>query len=128
MILNRLALLGFCGAIILSGCSLENLVYRPDINQGNFITQKQIETLKIGMTKEQVQFVMGTPMLSSIYENNIWYYVFREWPTHENVSQQLYTLTFDAQNQLSKVEHSELGQQNVKQMDHQGRIEFTDAD
>lgn len=128
MILNRLSLIALCAAIALSGCSLSNVVFRPDINQGNFITQKEINMLKVGMTKEQVKFIMGSPILNSIYEDNVWYYVFRELPTYKKVSQQMYIITFNNLNTVSRIEHSEFGKSNVKQMDHQAEIEFTESD
>lgn len=128
MLLNRFSFIALCGAILLSGCSLGDLVYRPDINQGNFITQKEVDLLKVGLTKEQVQFVMGSPMLSSIYDNDVWYYVFREWPTYEAISQQLYVITFDSQNRVSDIKYSNFGESDLKQMDHQGDLEFVEED
>ncbi|MCZ8497842.1 outer membrane protein assembly factor BamE [Vibrio lentus] len=49
---------------MLTGCSLlEKLVYRVDINQGNYVEQEAVDQLKFGMTKTQVRYVMGSPML-----------------------------------------------------------------
>ncbi len=47
-------------ALTLSGCSL---VYRIDIPQGNYVEQKQVDKLRQGMTREQVEFVLGSAML-----------------------------------------------------------------
>lgn len=113
--------------ILLAGCSVSNLIFRPDINQGNFITQKEVDTLSIGMTKEQVLFVMGTPMLTPIYEDNVWYYIFRELPTHKKVSQQTYIITFDDQDKVIDIKHYEFGSADLKQMDHTGNSEFIDG-
>ncbi|WP_392566083.1 outer membrane protein assembly factor BamE [Utexia brackfieldae] len=92
---------------LLSGCSLFNrVVYRPDINQGNYITQSEVDKLQVGQTKAQVVYVMGSPMLQSVFGDNIWYYVFREQPTHGKVSQVTYTLTFDNQERLTEIKTS----------------------
>ena len=54
-----------------SGC-----VYRIDIPQGNYVEQKQVEQLRAGMSREQVQFVLGSPMLTDEFDNSTWHYIF----------------------------------------------------
>lgn len=62
--------LAFAVAIALSSCA-----YRADLAQGNFVEQDKIDTLRYGMSYEQVQFIMGTPMLTDPFDQNKWYYV-----------------------------------------------------
>ena len=50
--------------------------YRMVIQQGNFISQEMVSQLKPGMTKEQVRFVLGTPLVSDIFHADRWDYVF----------------------------------------------------
>lgn len=50
--------------------------YRIDIQQGNFLSQEMVSKLKKGMTREQVRFVLGTPLVSDIFHANRWDYVF----------------------------------------------------
>lgn len=52
------------------------LIYRPTIQQGNVVTQQQINELRPGMTKRQVRFLLGTPMLSDVFHANRWDYAF----------------------------------------------------
>ena len=55
--------------------------YRMVIQQGNFISQEMVEQLKPGMTREQVRFVLGTPLVADIFHADRWDYVFfRELP------------------------------------------------
>src|SRR6187549_524729 len=55
--------------------------YRMVIQQGNFISQEMVSQLKPGMTKEQVRFVLGTPLVTDIFHADRWDYVFfREMP------------------------------------------------
>jgi outer membrane protein assembly factor BamE len=55
--------------------------YRMVIQQGNFISQEMVAQLKPGMTKEQVRFVLGTPLVTDIFHADRWDYVyFRELP------------------------------------------------
>ena len=86
---------------LLSGCSVvERLVYKIDINQGNYVEQKSIDTLHVGMTKEQVSFVLGTPMLVEQSDPNTWYYVYYHKPGHNKPIQKNLIATFDTQNKL----------------------------
>lgn len=50
--------------------------YRIDIQQGNFLSQEMVSKLKKGMTREQVRFVLGTPLVTDIFHANRWDYVF----------------------------------------------------
>lgn len=58
----------------LSACS--SWVFRIDIPQGNFLDIKDVEKLRIGMTKEQVVFVLGNPILRDSFNKNTYYYVY----------------------------------------------------
>lgn len=50
--------------------------YRPDVQQGNVVTQEMIDQLRQGMTREQVRFLLGTPMLASVFHPERWDYVY----------------------------------------------------
>ncbi|GAB3405917.1 outer membrane protein assembly factor BamE [Massilia agilis] len=50
--------------------------YRPDIQQGNFVSQEMLEQLKPGMTRDQVKFVLGTPLLTDMFHADRWDYPF----------------------------------------------------
>ncbi|MCE2871459.1 MAG: outer membrane protein assembly factor BamE [Oxalobacteraceae bacterium] len=52
-------------------------VYRADVQQGNFVSKEMVSQLKVGMTPEQVRFVMGTPLLTDIFHGQRWDYPFR---------------------------------------------------
>lgn len=93
--------------LLLSGCSfVDRWVYRPDINQGNYITQEAIDKLKVGQTKEQVIYIMGSPMLTSVFGDDIWYYVFREKPQHGYVTQKTYTIIFNQEGKVIDIKTS----------------------
>jgi len=53
-----------------------SLVYKPVIQQGNVVTQEQVNELRPGMTKRQVRFLLGTPMLTDVFHANRWDYAF----------------------------------------------------
>lgn len=62
----------------LSACSSLEFpgVYRIDIDQGNVITQDMVDQLEIGMSRSQVEFIMGTPLIRDPFNPNRWDYVY----------------------------------------------------
>jgi outer membrane protein assembly factor BamE (lipoprotein component of BamABCDE complex) len=50
--------------------------YRIDIQQGNFLSPEMVAQLKTGMTREQVRFVLGTPLVADVFHGDRWDYVF----------------------------------------------------
>ena len=68
--------LGFAVLVLtLAACSIRP--YRIDIQQGNVITAEQFAQLKVGMTRDQVRFVLGSPMLTDIFHDKRWDYHYR---------------------------------------------------
>lgn len=51
--------------------------YRVNIQQGNFVSKEMVSSLKPGMTKEQVRFALGTPLLTDVFHDDRWDYEFR---------------------------------------------------
>ncbi len=65
-------LAALCLCIALPACGL---VYKLPTRQGNVIEQKQLDQLKTGMTRDQVRFLMGTPLAASPFREDRWDYV-----------------------------------------------------
>jgi len=59
----------------LSACS--SWVFRYDIPQGNYLDQKSIDKLQVGMTKEQVKFILGSPVVVDAFNNDTWHYIYK---------------------------------------------------
>ncbi|MCA1325325.1 outer membrane protein assembly factor BamE [Herbaspirillum sp. alder98] len=51
--------------------------YRIDIQQGNFVSKEMVAQLRPGLTRDQVRFVLGTPLLNDMFHANRWDYDFR---------------------------------------------------
>lgn len=51
--------------------------YRTDLPQGNYLTQQNLAQVREGMTRDQVRFVLGTPLLQHVFHPDRWDYVFR---------------------------------------------------
>ena len=72
-------------AFSVGGCSLSQLklpelkiprVYKLSVQQGNVITQEMVNRLKPGMTRNQVEFVMGKPVLGDPFNDDQWVYIY----------------------------------------------------
>lgn len=79
--LSRFTLaLAACGAV--AGCGVPTRVataltpYKIQVVQGNFVSREQVEALRVGMSREQVRDVLGTPLVSSLFHADRWDYVF----------------------------------------------------
>jgi outer membrane protein assembly factor BamE len=62
-------------AVLLAACA-----YRMDIQQGNFVDRKALDQLETGMTRKQVRFLLGTPMIEDPFHPDRWDYVYYYQP------------------------------------------------
>lgn len=69
---HRTLVLALLTAVALVG----GCVYRPDIQQGNLLTMDDIRQVTVGMSRSQVRFLLGTPMVSDPFSPNRWDYVY----------------------------------------------------
>src|ERR1700738_1634100 len=65
------SLLGLTMSLLASGC-----VYRINIQQGNFLDQAAVEQVKAGMTRSQVRYLLGTPMVADPFDKERWDYIY----------------------------------------------------
>lgn len=77
--------------------------YKMEIQQGNFVSQEMVAQLKPGMTKEQVRFILGTPMVSDIFHPERWDYVYWRESTDGKREQRKLTVLFD-KGQLARLD------------------------
>jgi outer membrane protein assembly factor BamE len=78
--------------LLLSGCGL---VYKMEINQGNFVTQDMVEKLREGQTRQQVRFALGTPVSESVFHPDRWDYNFSLERRGKKITSHRLTLQFD---------------------------------
>ena len=72
-------------ALSVGGCSMPQIkvpdlkiprVYKLSVQQGNVITQEMVDRLEPGMTRSQVEYVMGRPVLQDPFDNDQWVYLY----------------------------------------------------
>lgn len=88
---------------LLSACSGIPTVHKIDIQQGNVVTQEMVSRLKVGMTRSQVRFVMGTPLVTDAFHPDRWDYVYRYLKADKLIEQRHVTVVFSGDS-LSSVE------------------------
>ena len=96
----------FLLSLLLLSPVLSSCIYKMDIRQGNFVTADMREKLKIGMTKQQVRYVLGTPLVSDAFHANRWDYVYRLEHDRKLIEQQTLTLYFEGDKLARMVDDS----------------------
>lgn len=87
----------------LAGCSVSSFKnpidkiqpYRIDIPQGNVVTQEMLAKLKPGMTRAQVKFVLGTPLVVDPFHSQRWDYFYSLLKDGKKIEQRRITVIFD---------------------------------
>jgi outer membrane protein assembly factor BamE len=72
-----------------------HIVHKIDVQQGNVVTQDQVKQLKNGMSRSQVQFIMGTPLVVDTFHQQRWDYVYYFKPGYGSATEQRVTLLFN---------------------------------
>ncbi len=84
---------------LLSGCSFDSVVglvdpYRIDVRQGNHVDQEMVAQLRRGMSREQVRYVLGSPLVVDMFRTDRWDYVYRFRPGSGEAQQRVISLFF----------------------------------
>ena len=100
-----LAVVALC---TLSACSTVPRIvneYRIDVQQGNVLSQEMVSQLRPGLTKDQVRFILGTPVLMDMFHANRWdyFYWLKKGNTGE-VETRRFTVFFDSEGKLRSVD------------------------
>jgi outer membrane protein assembly factor BamE len=93
---------------LLAGCSFTSITdritpYRIDVRQGNYVDQEMVAQLRRGMTREQVRFLLGTPLVVDMFRNDRWDYVYLHTPGRGTSQQRVLSVFFDG-NLLDRIE------------------------
>lgn len=87
--------------------------YRPDIQQGNVVTKEMSEQLRQGMTREQVRFLLGTPLLTSVFHQDRWDYLYYLKRGRDDEQQQRKLTVWFKDNRLDRFESDEMPEERV---------------
>lgn len=91
------------GAAVLA-LGLSACVYRMDVQQGNLLDVEQVVQVEVGMTRSQVRFLLGTPMVIDSFDADRWDYVYSLRRGHERkVTRRHLVVWFDG-DKVTKIE------------------------
>lgn len=83
-------------AISVTGCSsINKIVYRIDVPQGNYLEADSVAKVKVGMNTQQVQYLLGTPVLIDPFSKLTWYYVFLQQKAYQNPEQHTFVVNYN---------------------------------
>ncbi len=85
----------------LTSCS----VYKIDIQQGNALDSQKVQQLRLGMTKQQVSFLLGSAMLQDAFHKDRWDYLYRLEHDGKEMSKSTLTLYFE-DGKLTRIDNS----------------------
>jgi outer membrane protein assembly factor BamE len=85
-------------AAALAGCNSTKwgFPYKAPVQQGNWITSEQVALLRVGMTREQVRFALGSPTLTSVLHADRWDYPYYFKPGYGTAQERKFTVWFDS--------------------------------
>ena len=62
--------------LLLLAAASGGCVYKMDIQQGNYLEGKTVDQLQVGMTRSQVRYLLGTPMVPGLFDKDRWDYLY----------------------------------------------------
>lgn len=95
--------------VAMAGCA-----YVPTIRQGNYIDQDNVSKLKTGMSKAQVKFAVGTPMLNDSFRAGRWDYVYYVDPSNGNKPRRKHVIIYFQDDTVSRIVKRDMGPQQNK--------------
>ena len=94
-------------SLIMISCSNAS-IYRVSITQGTVFKQEEIDRLEIGMTKDQVIYVIGQPSFENFFEKNVWNYFYQIKSGDTIELERRLKLVFDDENLLSEINEAKV--------------------
>ena len=91
-------------AVILLAASINGCVYRVDIQQGNLLEDKEIEAVKIGMTRSQVRFLLGTPAVTDSFHHDRWDYIYYFRQGRKQIIERAWLIVFFDGNNVREIQ------------------------
>ena len=91
-------------ATLLSGC-----VYRMNIQQGNYLEGRTVDQLQVGMTRSQVRYLLGTPMVPDAFDRDRWDYLYYLKKGRLRAPEQRHLIVFFQDDKVSKFDNSGVG-------------------
>ncbi len=92
---NKFTLIFLFAMLFSFGGCTSFLPYKMEIRQGNYVTPEMRKKIKVGMSKQQVTSVLGSPLVNDVFHANRWDYIYRFEEKTKLVEEQRFTLFFE---------------------------------
>lgn len=92
------ALAAVVGAAFLAGC-----IFRIDIEQGNLLEDSAIEQVQVGMTRSQVRFLLGTPMIADSFHQDRWDYTYYLQPGKSRDVERRWLIVYFEEDEVTRI-------------------------
>lgn len=88
-----------------SGVTFSNwhFPYTMDVEQGMYITKSQYKQLKLGLTKEKVAFILGSPLSQYLFDKNQWSYYYQKYANNKLNYAYTLTIIFNQNNEVIEI-------------------------
>jgi outer membrane protein assembly factor BamE len=93
---------GAFAALALLASALSGCVYRMNIQQGNYLEGKTVDQLQVGMTRSQVRYLLGTPLVPAVFDKDRWDYVYYFKHGRLRRPEERHLIVFFAQDKVSR--------------------------
>lgn len=103
VIKHPLRIIGLIGlAFLLSACWLKP--YKLNVTQGNRFVQSKLERVEPGMTREQVEFLLGTPVIVDPFRKQRWDYLYLWQPGYGEPIRRMVSIYFSEDDRVTRIE------------------------
>ncbi len=96
-------------AIVAAAFALQGCVYRMNIQQGNFLEPRAVEQLQVGMTRSQVRYLLGTPMVPDAFDRDRWDYLYYLKKGRLHAPDQRHLIVYFQDDKVSRYDNSAVG-------------------
>lgn len=100
----KTTLMTLAAAALLSGC-----VYRMNIQQGNFLEPRAVSQLQVGMTRSQVRYLLGTPMVPDAFDKDRWDYLYYLKKGRLRAPEQRHLIVYFQEEKVTRFDNKDVG-------------------
>ena len=94
--MKKLLIIMTCiASLSITACSKYHLIHKLDVQQGNVISQDEVNQLAPGMSRRQVQYIMGSPMIADVFHQDRWDYIYLFEPGYGETLEERVSLYFE---------------------------------
>jgi outer membrane protein assembly factor BamE len=91
-------------AVLIAALAASACVYRMDIQQGNLLDVEDVDQVEVGMTRSQVRFLLGTPMVTDAFDKDRWDYFYSLRRGHSRTVMKRHLVVWFEDDKVARIE------------------------